>query len=62
MGLLGVVEIEFIENGFFVIWRDEGLVDNNFINKYFVLMMDSMIGLDFEMGLENFKIFVENVG
>lgn len=62
MGSSGVVEIESTDNGSTVIWRDEGSVDNNPINKLFVLMMDSMIGPDFEMGLENLKVLVENKG
>ena len=62
MGSSGVVEIESTDNGSTVIWRDEGSVDNNPINKLFVLMMDSMIGPDFEMGLENLKVLVENNG
>ena len=62
MGSSGVVEIESTDNGSTVIWRDEGSVDNNPINKLFVLMMDSMIGPDFEMGLENLKVLVENEG
>ncbi|PTU02447.1 polyketide cyclase, partial [Pseudomonas sp. HMWF031] len=62
MGSSGVVEIEPTENGSLVTWRDEGSVDNNPINKYFALMMDSMIGPDFEMGLENLKILAENAG
>lgn len=62
MGSSGVVEIESTDNGSTVIWRDEGSVDNNPINKLFVLMIDSMIGPDFEMGLENLKVLVENNG
>ena len=62
MGSSGLVEIESTDNGSTVIWRDEGSVDNNPINKLFVLMMDSMIGPDFEMGLENLKVLVENEG
>lgn len=60
MGSSGMVEIESTTDGSIVTWRDEGSVDNNPINKFFVLMMDSMIGPDFEMGLENLKILVEN--
>jgi len=62
MGSSGVVEIESTANGSVVTWRDEGAVDNNPINKYFALMMDSMIGPDFELGLENLKTLVENGG
>ena len=62
MGSSGVVEIESTADGSVVTWRDEGSVDNNPINKFFVLMMDSMVGPDFEMGIENLKVLVENNG
>ncbi|MDO6567535.1 SRPBCC family protein [Alteromonas sp. 1_MG-2023] len=45
-----------------VTWRDSGDVGNNIISRYFALMMDGMIGPDFEMGLENLKTVVENRG
>ncbi|WP_394220655.1 SRPBCC family protein [Alteromonas gracilis] len=60
MGSTGTLEIEPTASGSRVTWRDEGSVDNNPINRYFALMMDSMIGPDFEMGLENLKVLVEN--
>ncbi|APD93828.1 polyketide cyclase [Alteromonas mediterranea] len=60
MGSSGIVEIKPTAGGTLVIWRDEGTVDNNPINRYFALLMDGMIGPDFEMGLENLKILVEN--
>ena len=59
MGSNGAVEIKATSNGSIVTWRDEGTVDNNPINRYFALMMDGMIGPDFEMGLENLKILAE---
>lgn len=59
MGSNGAVEIKPTSNGSIVTWRDEGTVDNNPINRYFALMMDGMIGPDFEMGLENLKILAE---
>lgn len=62
MGSSGVVEIEATGQGSMVTWRDEGTVDNNPINKYFALMMDGMVGPDFEAGLENLKVLVENNG
>lgn len=60
MGSSGVVEIEATDNGSRVTWRDEGTVDNNPINKLFVLFIDDMIGPDFATGLENLKTVVEN--
>ena len=59
VGSNGAVEIKPTSNGSIVTWRDEGTVDNNPINRYFALMMDGMIGPDFEMGLENLKILAE---
>lgn len=59
MGSTGAFEIRPTSNGSVVTWRDEGSVDNNPINRYFALMMDGMIGPDFEMGLENLKILAE---
>lgn len=59
MGSNGAVEIKPTSNGSIVTWRDEGTVDNNPINRYLALMMDGMIGPDFEMGLENLKILAE---
>lgn len=32
----------------------------NPVNRYMSLMMDGMIGPDFELGLENLKTVVEN--
>tara|TARA_Y100000034_G_C6886591_1_gene407150 strand:+ start:1499 stop:2032 length:534 start_codon:yes stop_codon:yes gene_type:complete len=60
MGSTGVVSISQSPEGSRVVWKDEGVVDNNPINRYFVLFMDSMIGPDFELGLENLKTVVEN--
>lgn len=42
-----------------VIWADFGDVGGNPINHYFAAMMDSMIGPDFEAGLQNLKTLVE---
>ncbi|GAB3032844.1 SRPBCC family protein [Bowmanella dokdonensis] len=43
-----------------VLWKDYGEVGANPVHRYFALMMDSMVGPDFEMGLENLKTLVEN--
>lgn len=42
-----------------VIWADYGDVGGNPINHYFAVMMDGMIGPDFEAGLANLKALVE---
>lgn len=60
MGSTGEFTLEPIDGATRVTWTDSGDVGNNPINKYFVLMMDSMIGPDFEMGLQNLKTIVEN--
>ena len=62
MGSSGSLEIKPTANGSQVIWRDEGSVDNNPVNRYFALMIESIIGPDFEMGLYNLKVLVENGG
>lgn len=38
-----------------VTWVDEGALGSNPINRWFGLMMDSMMGPDFETGLKNLK-------
>ena len=38
-----------------VTWVDEGALGGNPINRWFGLMMDSMMGPDFETGLKNLK-------
>jgi len=62
MGSTGVVELQETDSGTRVTWRDEGAVGINPLDRYFVLMMDDMIGPDFELGLENLKTVTENKG
>jgi len=59
MGSTG--ELQLAESGMTttVTWVDYGDVGANPINHYFALLMDSMIGPDFEKGLANLKILVE---
>jgi uncharacterized protein YndB with AHSA1/START domain len=40
-------------------WTNEGSLGNNPINRYFGLMMDKMLGGDFDAGLKNLKALVE---
>lgn len=42
-----------------VTWSDEGELGNNPMVRYFGLMLDGMIGPDFEAGLHNLKELVE---
>ena len=60
MGSTG--EFEFIDQGqqTRVVWLDYGDVGSNPVNRYFAVMMDSMIGPDFETGLANLKVLVES--
>lgn len=43
-----------------VVWMDYGDVGSNPVNHYFALMMDGMIGPDFEAGLQNLKELSES--
>ncbi len=45
-----------------VTWSNEGDLGSNPINRYFGLMMDRMMGPDFEEGLNNLKRAVEGAG
>ena len=62
MGSTGSLVISPAGEATKVTWVDSGDVGNNIISRYFVFMMDGMIGPDFEMGLENLKTVVENKG
>lgn len=42
-----------------VTWTNEGDVGNNPVNRYFGVMMDSMVGPDFQAGLANLKELAE---
>lgn len=60
MGSTGALTLTPLDDGTKVTWSDEGEVGNNPVDRYFVLFMDSLIGPDFELGLENLKTVVEN--
>ena len=60
MGTTGQILLEETPDGTRVIWSDKGEVGANPLDRYFVLMIDDMIGPDFETGLENLKTVVEN--
>lgn len=47
-------------DGTHVTWVDSGDVGESPLNRYFVLIVDDMIGPDFETGLENLKTVTEN--
>lgn len=42
-----------------VTWTNEGDMGANPVNRYFGLMMDSMVGPDFDAGLKNLKTLAE---
>lgn len=60
MSSTGELTLVETDNGTQVTWRDYGDVGFNPVNRYFAVMMDSMIGPDFEAGLANLKNVVEN--
>lgn len=60
MGSTGSVSLTPTDKGTIVTWTDEGEVGMNPVDRYFVLMIDGLIGPDFEMGLENLKTVIEN--
>lgn len=60
MGSTGELQLVESQGVTTVTWKDYGDVGSNPINHYFALMMDSMIGPDFEQGLSNLKTIVEN--
>lgn len=62
MGSTGQLTFEEREGKTLVTWVDYGDVGGNPIDHYFAAFMDSMIGPDFEAGLDNLKILVESQG
>lgn len=60
MGSTGKLTLQQQNDKTLVVWQDYGDVGSNPINHYFAAFMDSMIGPDFETGLENLKMLVEN--
>ncbi len=46
-------------NGTRVTWTNEGDMGGNPVNRYFGLMMDRLVGPDFEAGLANLKGLAE---
>ena len=56
----GVIKTEATRrHGLKVTWTNEGELGMNPIGRYFGLMMDDMLGADFQQGLENLKGKVE---
>lgn len=58
---MGYYRFESIEGGTLVTWGMETDMGNNPFSKYMGLMMDGMVGDDFEKGLQNLKAHVESL-
>ena len=59
MGSTGELTLYLDGDNTRVVWADYGDVGSNPVHHYFALLMDSMIGPDFETGLQNLKRLVE---
>ena len=55
----GAITFEPSRESIKVTWSNEGDLGANPVNRYFGLMMDRMLGPDFEEGLNNLKRTVE---
>jgi hypothetical protein len=55
----GIVLLAPDGSGTRVTWTNEGDMGSSPINRYFGLMMDSMVGPDFDAGLRNLKALAE---
>ena len=60
MGSTGDMTLEPVDGGTLVTWSDSGDLGASPVNRYMGLMMDGMIGPDFELGLENLKTVSEH--
>jgi hypothetical protein len=56
---MGAITLEPAGESIRVTWSNEGDLGANPINRYFGLMMDRMMGPDFEEGLNNLKRTIE---
>ncbi|HTN49809.1 MAG TPA: SRPBCC family protein [Burkholderiaceae bacterium] len=59
MNSRGVLTLAPDGDGTRVTWTNEGDMGSNPLNRYFGLMMDSMVGPDFDAGLKNLKALAE---
>ncbi len=55
----GMIQLEPESDGTLVTWTDNGDLGPSPLSKYFKLMMNNMIGSDFDTGLKNLKAQVE---
>ena len=56
---LGEFELHKVDKGTRVVWVDNVELGINPMGKYFGLMLDDMVGADFEAGLANLKSLIE---
>lgn len=62
MGSTGSLILTPVGDATRVTWHDSGEVGINPVDRYFILIIDSVIGPDFATGLENLKTIIENRG
>lgn len=58
--VIGEICFEVFDNKICVIWSSYGDVGFNIIDCYKLFIFDDKLGCDFDVGLENIKVFVEN--
>lgn len=56
----GRMNLEAVEEGTLIVWSDEGDLGNNPVFRYFGLVIDDLIGQDFDSGLANLKTLAES--
>jgi hypothetical protein len=61
MTSIGTIRITETSGGVKVDWSDEGQLGMNPVNRYFGLMLDGMIGPDFEQGLKNLEQYAKTL-
>jgi hypothetical protein len=61
MTSIGTIRIRQTSDGVQVTWSDEGQLGMNPVNRYFGLMLDGMIGPDFEQGLKNLEQYAKTL-
>lgn len=58
----GAIRLEKVAGVVRVTWNNHGNLGKNPVNRYFGLLMDRMVGPDFEQGLRNLKARAEKAG
>lgn len=60
MGSTGELTVSVQDDSTKVVWTNHGELGGNPVNGFFAMMMDGMIGPDFEAGLSNLKKLTES--